>query len=261
MRVWVYLHHLGTVAVRPGQILHWKGRRLGATLLSMRSYFQYCPIARSSEILARRWTPIIIRDLLGGPSSYTRLADGAPGLSRSLLTSRLRELQGLGIVETVPDVSGSGSLYSLTAAGQDLAGVLEAMGNWGERWLDMTPQQADPAFVLNAWSSRYLAAEALPDIRVVVRFDFTDQATRGNRFWMIFRGDSSEVCQRHPGFDEDLVVRAESVALAEWHLGRTEWIQAIRDGRIAVTGSRDLARSLPTWNLRSQWVAADHPPR
>ncbi|MEN8239337.1 MAG: helix-turn-helix domain-containing protein [Actinomycetota bacterium] len=224
----------------------------------MRTYAQYCPIARASEILARRWTPIIVRDLLGGPTSYSRLADGAPGLSRSLLTSRLRELQELGLVETVPAPAGGGSLYGLTAAGRDLGGVIEAMGAWGERWLDVTPQQADPAFVLNAWSSRYLAVGALPDDRVVVRFDFTDQPLRVNRFWMVFQSNSAEVCRAHPGFDEDLIVQTESVALAEWHLGRTEWAQAIRAGRIHVTGPRNLARSLPTWNVRSQWVTADH---
>jgi DNA-binding HxlR family transcriptional regulator len=220
----------------------------------MRIYSQYCLIARASEILARRW-----RDLLGGPTSYSKLADGAPGLSRSLLTSRLTELQGLGLVETVPGPDGRGSLYALTVAGRDLGGVLEAMGQWGERWLDISPQQADPAFVLNAWSSRYLAMDALPDFRVVVRFDFTDQPTKVNRFWMIFQSGSSEVCRIYPGFDEDLVVQTESVAFAEWHLGRTEWAQAIRAGRIRVAGTRALARSLPTWNLRSQWVTRDHP--
>ena len=225
----------------------------------MRSYSQYCPIARASEILARRWTPIIVRDLLSGPTSYSKLADGAPGLSRSLLTSRLRELQGLGLVETVPGPDGRGSLYALTVAGKDLEGVLEAMGNWGERWLDITPQQADPAFVLNAWSSRYIAVDALPDLRIVVRFDLTDQPKKVNRFWMIFQSDSSEVCRIDPGFDEDLVVQIESVALAEWHLGRTEWAQAIRARRIHITGSRAVARSLPTWNMRSQWVRGDHP--
>jgi DNA-binding HxlR family transcriptional regulator len=225
----------------------------------MRTYSQYCPIARASEILARRWTPIIVRDLLDGPTSYTKLADGAPGLSRSLLTSRLRELQELGLVETVPISAGTGSWYALTAAGRDLGGVLEAMGYWGERWLDVTPQQSDPAFVLNAWSSQYLAVDALPDARAVVRFDFSDQPVKGNRFWMIVRRDSAEVCRIHPGFDEDLIVRTDSVALAEWHLGRIEWAQAIRTGRIHVTGSRNLARSLPTWNLRSQWVTAEHP--
>ncbi|MCL1601489.1 MAG: helix-turn-helix transcriptional regulator, partial [Actinomycetia bacterium] len=67
----------------------------------MKTYAQYCPIARTSEILAQRWTPIIVRSLLNGSSSYNSLVDQAPGIPRSLLTSRLRELQSAGLVVKV----------------------------------------------------------------------------------------------------------------------------------------------------------------
>ena len=103
----------------------------------MKTYGQYCPIARASEILAQRWTPIIVRDLLTGPTTFTKLADGAPGLSRTLLTKRLRELQRLGLVVTTPNPSGVGSLYRLTETGEDLGAVLHAIGAWGERWLEV----------------------------------------------------------------------------------------------------------------------------
>lgn len=218
----------------------------------MRSYGQYCPIARASEILAQRWTPVIIRDLLGGPTSFSRLAEGIPGLSRSLLTTRLRQLESLGLA--VKDDEG---LYSLSPGGQDLAAVVSAMGSWGERWLDVTPQHADPGYLLNAWVKTYLAVDDLPSDRVVVRFDFVDQP-KLSRMWVIFDGEDSEVCRKHPGYDEDLVVNAESVALAEWHLGRIEWSDALDSGRIRVDGIPKLARRLPTWNRRSQWVSADH---
>jgi len=223
----------------------------------MRTYGQYCPIARASEILARRWTPIIVRDLLNGPTTYSKLADGAPGLSRSLLTSRLRELQEVGLVETIE--SGTGSLYALTPAGRDLGTVFTTLGQWGERWLDVSPQSADPGYVLNSWTTTYLDKDRLPDHRVVVRFDLTDQPVKTSRMWVVFDGDAAEVCRKYPGFEEDLVVSAESVALAEWHLGRTEWHAAVRAGRIEVTGSSAIARALPTWNLRSRWVTAEHP--
>ena len=75
----------------------------------VKTYGQYCPIARASEILAQRWTPIIVRDP-SGPTTYSKLADGAPGLSRTLLTTRLRELQSVGLVETTPSPSGKSSL-------------------------------------------------------------------------------------------------------------------------------------------------------
>mgnify|MGYP006198820105 CR=1 FL=1 len=55
----------------------------------MGTYRQYCPIARASEILAERWTPIILRNLLVGCQRFGEILDGAPGLSRSVLTQRL----------------------------------------------------------------------------------------------------------------------------------------------------------------------------
>ena len=226
----------------------------------MRTYGQYCPIARASEILAQRWTPIIVRDLLNGPTTYSRLADGAPGLSRTLLTTRLRELQRVGIVETTKSPNGKSSLYGLTEAGKDLGDVLLAIGSWGERWLEVAPEHADPGFVLNSWCKMYLAYDKLPERRVVARFDFPDQPRKGSPLWLVFDGDNSEVCRKAPGFEEDLVVKAESVALAEWHLGRTEWAAAVQSGRIQVTGLPRLAKALPTWNRRSKWVPADHPP-
>lgn len=226
----------------------------------MKTYRQYCPIARASEILAQRWTPIIIRDLLNGPTTYSKLADGAPGLSRTLLTTRLRELQRLGLVDTTPDAEGKGSLYRLTESGDDLGDVLSAIGNWGERWLEVAPEHADPGLVLNSWSKIYLATDKLPRQRVVARFDFPDQPKKGTPLWLIFDGENTEVCRKPPGFEEDLIVTAQSVALAEWHLGRTEWEDAIAQDRIKVTGLPKLARALPTWNRRSRWVSADHPP-
>ena len=225
----------------------------------MKTYGQYCPIARASEVLAQRWTPILIRDLLGGPTSFSKLADGAPGLSRTLLTTRLRALQEAGLVAVTTHPTGTGAAYSLTDPGRDLAGVIDALGTWGERWLDVTPQQASPGNVLNSWVNTYLARDRLPHQRVVARFEFTDQPAKVSPMWVIFGHDMTEVCRKSPGFDEDLIVTAESVALAEWHLGRIEWRDAIDQGRIRVDGIPRLARSLPTWNRRSQWVDADHP--
>jgi len=135
---------------------------------------------------------------------------------RSLLTSRLREPQRVELVETTTSDSGRGSLYRLSAAGEDLADVLQAIGKWGERWLEVAPAHADPGYLLNAWCTTYLATDQLPPQRVVVRFGFTDQPRKATPLWIIFRNDEAEVCRNHPGYEEDLTVEAESVAIAEW---------------------------------------------
>jgi DNA-binding HxlR family transcriptional regulator len=220
----------------------------------MRNYGQYCPIARASAVFAERWTPIILRNLLNGCTTFTDIAGGAPGIPRSLLTERLRELERVGVVWSETNPSGRGSLYHLTEAGNDLKDLLHVLGTWGERWLELAPEHADPYVVLWAWCTWYLERDLLPDHRVVVRFEFPDQPLRGRWYWIVFDGDRSEVCRKDPGFEVDLLVKAESMALAEWHLGRVEWNDALRADRIQVTGPRPLGRMLPTWNRRSAFA-------
>jgi DNA-binding HxlR family transcriptional regulator len=222
----------------------------------MRTYGQYCPIARASEVLAERWTPLIIRNMLHGSTTFTAIAGGVPGLSHSLLTTRLRDLAAAGVVEVVPNETGRGSHYRPTAAGRDLVEVMAALGRWGERWIELAPEHLDPGMVLHAWVHWYLAADVLPKRRVVVRFDVRGWRGMGKVLWIIFDGPGSEVCLKHPGFDEDLVVDADARALAEWHLGRIEWAQALSAGDIVVSGSRRLAAELPGWNRRSDAARA-----
>jgi DNA-binding HxlR family transcriptional regulator len=223
----------------------------------VRTYGQYCPIARAAEVLATRWTPLILRNILLGAETFTEIADGAPGIPRTLLASRLRELERAGVVSRRPQARGRGSLYGLTSAGEDLRPVMLALGTWGERWMELAPEHLDPGVVLSSWCRWYLAVERLPQERVVARFDFPDRTKKSNQLWMIFDGARSEVCRTYPGFVEDLVVRVDSLALAEWHLGRLEWSEGLRTGRITISGLSRHARALPAWNLRSGWAHMD----
>jgi DNA-binding HxlR family transcriptional regulator len=74
----------------------------------MRPYGQYCPIARASELLGERWSVIILRNILVGCYTFNEIADGCPGLSRGLLSKRLRELERGGVIEIRPKSDGPG---------------------------------------------------------------------------------------------------------------------------------------------------------
>ena len=97
----------------------------------MRSYAQYCPIAKASEILGDRWMLLIVRELLGGASGFNELQRGLPGISRSVLTDRLRALERGEIVERRTGPKGRTLEYRLTPAGRDLEPVVQAMGSGG----------------------------------------------------------------------------------------------------------------------------------
>ena len=149
----------------------------------MRTYGQYCPIARGAEIFAERWTPLIIRNLHLGCGSFGEILQGAPGLSRTLLSQRLKQLERLGIVGSAPKPDGRGRHYELTPEGHDLFKVCVSLGEWGAAWLEIAPEHLDPFVAL--WSMcNMLRRDRLPGRRVVIRFDFTD-LRRPERYWLL----------------------------------------------------------------------------
>lgn len=221
----------------------------------MGTYRQYCPIARASEILAERWTPLLVRNLMLGAHTFNDLARGVPAMSRSMLVKRLGELEEAGVIRSRPKQHGQGSTYELTEAGADLAAVIQALGEWGERWVEVTTAHADPGFALWAWVQAQLDRSRLPNDRVVVAFTFPDEPPANRHYWLLVEHGEAEVCYSDPGGDPDLYVEAGSRAFVDWHRGALAWSEARRDGRIAVTGPTPLANRLPTWNLHAPLAA------
>jgi DNA-binding HxlR family transcriptional regulator len=210
--------------------------------VEVRSYGQFCPVARATEILAMRWTPIIVRNLLLGCETFSEIQEGAPGIPRTLLSQRLRLLEQHGIVER----RRPGPRYALTAAGRELEPVVDALGVWGSRWLELAPEDLDAGVVL--WSlCRQAQASEVPGRRLVIRFDLADGPRR--RFWVVLAPPASEVCVKPPGYDEDLVVATSSEWLAKWHMGRISLGQAMHQGLMSVTGPPDLVHALATLGL------------
>jgi DNA-binding HxlR family transcriptional regulator len=209
--------------------------------VEVRTYGQYCPVARATEIFAMRWTPIIVRNLLLGCETFGELQDGAPGISRTLLSRRLDLLEHYGVVERTPAANGRGSRYRLTPSGRELESVVDALGTWGARWLELAPEHLDAHVVL--WSLCRLAEpDEVPGRRLVIRFDLRDGPRR--RIWVVLCPPDSEVCIKPPGFDEDLVVTTDCEWLAKWHMGRISLGQAMHDGVITVQGPRHLVSTL-----------------
>ena len=104
----------------------------------MRSYRQYCALAKALDVIGDRWTLLIVRELLvRGSCRYTDLLYGLPGIPTNLLVKRLRELEQAGVVDRVacpPPVATD--LFQLTARGKELEAVAMAIGMWGLPLLD-----------------------------------------------------------------------------------------------------------------------------
>ena len=111
----------------------------------MRSYSQYCAIAKALDVLGDRWTLLIVRELLlAGPSRYTDLRNGLPGIATNLLSDRLRDLESAGVItrqEAPPPVATT--LFSLTPRGESIGPVLHELGLWGVPYMAEGPAPED----------------------------------------------------------------------------------------------------------------------
>jgi DNA-binding HxlR family transcriptional regulator len=215
----------------------------------MKGYGQFCPIAMACEVLTERWTPLVLRELLRGSRRFGEIHRGVPLMSRSLLVQRLRALEAAGVVASAPRASGPGREYRVTAAGDELRPLLVGIGRWGERWSGRRLEAANLDARLLLWKIRGLArAPAPPAPRVVVRVELRG-LPRGQRsghtWWLILDQGTVDLCLKHPGFESDVVLRAELEALTLCYLGRATFAEMIHEGRLEIEGPRDLARALP----------------
>lgn len=222
----------------------------------MKEYRQrYCPIARASEVFAERWTPIIIRNLLLGCTTFGEIFEGAPGIPRSMLAQRLRELERYGLLDRRTAAGRRGHVYALTDAGWELADVCDALGRWGTRWLEVAPKELDPGIVL--WAvAKCMDPARLPDTRVTVRFDVKEHPT----FWLVVQRPAVELCRTYPGGDEDVIIATDVETLARWHMGELTLSQATDNGGMRVVGAPRLLRALQTWGGQTPFKDV-HPAR
>lgn len=206
-------------------------------------YGQYCPISRALEVLGERWSLLIVRDMLVGTSRFNDLARGLPGLSRSLLSRRLRQLEDAGIVERLDGE------YLLTEAGQELRPIVFGLGEWGARWAfsDPGPTELDPELLM-WWVHTRLDFSVFPERRLVFEFRF-----RGirERFWILHDSQGPSICLHDPGFGVDATVDADLSTMYEIWLGRRDLRGAIRSGDVELGGSPAMAKRLSAAMLLS----------
>lgn len=212
----------------------------------MKTYGQFCPVAKASEIFAERWTPLIIRELLMGCHRFSELEMGLPRIPRSLLVQRLRSLEEAGILERKPDPKGRKPGYHLTTAGSELFSIVKDLGEWGQRWVnpDVGLEDLDPGLLM--WDMRRrINMDRLPDKRVVVQFDFHGAST--GTYWQVLEHPEPSVCLQPPGFDIDLFINADTLALHRIWMGKLQWADALRQDLIEIEGPTPLVRDFPNW--------------
>lgn len=145
----------------------------------MRSYRQFCGLARALDLVGERWTLLLVRELLLGPRRYSDLREHLPGITTNLLATRLAHLQDAGLVEKVAlPAPARGAAYALTELGASLEPAVLALGAFGAQLLDR-PRRGDRLDV--GWLMVSLKRRISPTTRRAVVEFRVEPDTRGGK--------------------------------------------------------------------------------
>lgn len=225
----------------------------------MTIYAQFCPVAKATEVVAERWTPLVLRELLCGSERFGEIQAGLPRISPSLLSRRLRQLQLAGLVERHRD--DAGPTYHLTVAGEELRPIIEGLGRWGQRWMhEIADDELDPALLMTDLYRR-LDPDQLPARQVVIQFTFRDAEPHERDWWLVLGpGPESDVCQTDRGFTIDLYLRSTVRTFTEVWMGTIGLSEALRGERITLEGPTRLQRQLHDWLGLNQFAFVERVP-
>jgi len=212
------------------------------------NYGQFCAVAIAAEIVCSKWTPLVLRELLSGSTRFSDLRRGLPRMSPTLLSRRLKELEKTGIISARASGRPRAVEYKLTAAGEELRGVIMSLGTWGQRWIEssITLKNLDPSLLM--WDMRRnIAPISMPRDKCTVQFVYPELRAGHDSWWLTIDGPDVDLCRVDPGYDVDLYVESTLRSMTAVWMGHATLKAEIEAGNITLTGDRAIARAIHDW--------------
>ena len=135
----------------------------------------------------------------------------------------------------------------MTAAGKELAPLVEVLAVWGMRWArsQLTDDELDVEFLMQELQRR-LQTGHLPDGETVICLIF-DELTKHKTWWLLVDGDVVDLCTEDPGKDVDVYINSDVRTIVEVWEGDLDMRKALRNGSVKAHGLRHLIRTMPDW--------------
>jgi DNA-binding HxlR family transcriptional regulator len=205
----------------------------------MRSFGQYCGVARALDIVGERWALLVVRELVLGPKRFTDLAAGLPGIGTNVLTSRLKGLEAGGVVKrrALPPPAGS-TVYELTPYGRELEPVLLALGRWGA--LSMGTRRPEQT-LRSGWIGVALRAYVDPD---ACRGQGTVEVRLPDAVFHVRLAPGEVAVGDGPVLAPELVIETTNDQLVALLARAISPVDAVEAGLLEIHGDRQLLQSL-----------------
>jgi DNA-binding HxlR family transcriptional regulator len=199
-----------------------------------RSYGDACATARALDVVGERWALLVVRELLLGPQRFSDVRRALPGASSNLVTDRLRELEGHGVVtrRKLPPPAAS-TVYELTEWGRELEPIVLALGAWAAR-----VPLPEPATLGATSMLLFLRGSAHPRTAACYRVELDD------RVWTVRTEPGRLTVEPGEPAGPDATIRTDPSTLNALLERPQDLDAAITDGRIAVEGDRTAVHRL-----------------
>ena len=200
-------------------------------MATMRSYEDGCAAAHALDLVGERWALLVVRELLLGPKRFTDLRAGLPGASPNVLSQRLRELEGAGVVRRrkLPPPAAS-RVYELTEWGLELEPVIVRLGRWGVR------SPSKPRDAALGVDSLILSLRTMFDSRAAEGLMASYELRLGEDRFRAEVADGRFEVERGSADRPDAIVEADSVTLAGLVYEGRDLAEAIRSCEVRIEG-------------------------
>jgi len=215
---------------------------------------QFCPIAKTTEILGEKWTILILREILMGSTRFNELQRGLSMISPAVLSKRLSSLDEHGLIIKKKIHGQKGYEYFPSSAAKELLPIFIELGNWGMRWTreHLTDIDFDVDFLM-LYLQRSILPEKIPGAKATIRFQFTDVKAQSD-WWVLIDGDIIDVCTKDPCREVDVYFTCSVKCLSDIWMGETSYKKEIRAGNLKLVGHRSFTRDVTVWMSNCQFA-------
>jgi DNA-binding HxlR family transcriptional regulator len=220
-------------------------------------YNQFCPVAKACELIEPRWTLLLLCEMWSGSRRFNEIRRGVPGMSPTLMSKRLREMESNGLITRSENKNTGDIHYKTTKLADELEPVVHALGAWAHRNIDadVTLEKLDARLLM--WNMRRkIDSTALPQSkRSVIEFTYPELSKEEQHYWLIAKpGTPVDLCSIDPGHDVDLFVSADLKAMTSAWMGLSSLKAEISQGKISLVGDPAIAGAIEDWMIRSSYA-------
>ena len=213
----------------------------------MLEYGQFCPVAKTAEILGEKWTLLILRELLLGATRFNQIQRAMSKISPTVLNKRLATLQQHGVIVRGKVPEQKVFEYQLTECGRELFPLVVKMAERDMRWArsTMRDEELDVELLMTDIQRRIDPAK-LPRGQTVIKFKFANLKNYAN-WWIKVVNEDVDLCIDNPGYDVDVFFTSDLRTMTEVWMGDLSLQKAQEDRRLMVNVISPHLRNLKSW--------------